>query len=331
MHQHRLKRDQWLFEKCRVLVIGDFMIDEYLWGNVERISPEAPVPVVSFTRENFTLGGAGNVVNNLLTLGATVIPAGVVGTGPNGKRLIQRLTEHGIDTQGMITESGRPTTRKTRVIAANQQVLRIDREITTAVSKPTLDQLSTFITKWIAQVDIILVSDYNKGVIQPSLVSFLTHCARQQGKMTIADPKGNDFSKYRGITILTPNQKEAAIATGIEIQDESSLLKAGAAICQTANLQALLITRGKDGMVLLQENSPLFQIHSEARQVFDVSGAGDTVLAVFGLAIASGASPENAASLANTAAGIVVGKLGTATVTRQEIAAALNINNVSCI
>jgi D-beta-D-heptose 7-phosphate kinase/D-beta-D-heptose 1-phosphate adenosyltransferase len=311
------------FQKCRVLVIGDFMLDAYLWGNVDRISPEAPVPVVSFIKESFTLGGAGNVVNNLLSLGATVLPAGVVGTDPNGNRLLEHLAELGIETSGIIAENGRPTTRKTRVIAAHQQVLRIDREITSAVSTETLDQLTAFIQKRVAQVDLVLVSDYNKGVVQPSLISELEQVARQHHKMTIADPKGNDFSKYRGMTILTPNQKEAAIASGMEITDETSLMKAGAVICQTASLQALLITRGKDGMVLLQKDRPPFHIHSEARQVFDVSGAGDTVLAVFGLAISSGASPETAASMANTAAGIVVGKLGTATVTRQEIAAAL--------
>lgn len=300
------------------------MIDEYLWGRVERISPEAPVPVVSFTEENFTLGGAGNVVNNLLTLGATVIPAGVIGCGPNGDLLRQRLKELEIETEGLITESGRPTTKKTRVIAANQQVLRIDRETTAPIATSTLERLTDFIDSSIAQVDLILVSDYAKGVVQPALLSALTRAAQEHDKITIADPKGADFSKYRGITILTPNQKEAAIASGIDIGGEASLLKAGAIICETAGLQALLITRGKDGMLLLQEGRPPYQIHSEARQVFDVSGAGDTVLAVFGLAIASGVSREIAAAVANTAAGIVVGKLGTATVTRQEIAAALN-------
>lgn len=311
------------FDRCNLLVVGDLMLDEYLWGEVDRISPEAPVQVVSIKNEDFALGGAGNVVNNVVALGAKVTAAGVIGTGRNGEILLNKFKELGIDTAGIIQEPGMPTTQKTRVIASHQHVLRIDRETDKTISDSTIDKITRFIEDNIAHVDVVLISDYGKGLITKKLLSGVISAAQKHKKVTIADPKGLDFSKYSDVSLLTPNKKEAALASGIEIVDESTLLKAGNKILQTVGLDKLLITCGKDGMVLFDQNKEPYKLRAKARQVYDVSGAGDTVLSVFGLAIASGASFKDAMSIANTAAGIVVGKVGTATISRQELSTAL--------
>ena len=311
------------FDQCRLLVIGDLMLDEYLWGEVDRISPEAPVQVVAIQKEDFTLGGAGNVVNNAVALGAKVSTTGVIGTGRNGQLLLERFNELGVDTSLIIQEPDRATTQKTRIIAANQHVLRIDRETRQDISGPTLEKMIRLIEDKMPDIDVVLISDYGKGLITRNLLSKVIASAKKHEKMIIVDPKGLDFSKYSGVSLLTPNKKEAALASGVEINDESSLEKAANKILETINLDNLLITCGKDGMVLFGKNIKPYQVKAEARQVYDVSGAGDTVLAVFGLAVASGASIHNSVALANTAAGIVVGKVGTATVSKQELASAL--------
>ena len=311
------------FDKCNILVVGDLMLDEYLWGEVDRISPEAPVQVVSINNEDFALGGAGNVVNNIVALGAKVTAAGVIGTGRNGEILLNKFKELGIDTAGIVQEPGMPTTQKTRVIASHQHVLRIDRETDKTISDSSIDKITRFIEDKIAHADVVLISDYGKGLITKRLLSGLISAAQKHKKVTIADPKGLDFSKYSGVSLLTPNKKEAALASGVEIVDESTLLKAGNKILQTVGLDKLLITCGKDGMILFDQSREPYKVRAKARQVYDVSGAGDTVLSVFGLAIASGASFKDAMSIANTAAGIVVGKVGTATISKQELSTAL--------
>jgi len=311
------------FDRCNLLVVGDLMLDEYLWGEVDRISPEAPVQVVSIKNEDYAMGGAGNVVNNIVALGAKVTATGVIGTGRNGQILLDKFKDLGVDTAGIIQEPEMPTTQKTRIIASHQHVLRIDRETDKTISDSTIDKIARFIEDKIADIDVVLISDYGKGLITKTLLSGLISAAQKHKKITIADPKGLDFSKYSGVSLLTPNKKEAALASGVEIVDESTLLKAGNKILQTVGLDKLLITCGKDGMVLFDQNREPYKVRAKARQVFDVSGAGDTVLSVFGLAIASGAFFKTAMSIANTAAGIVVGKVGTATISRQELATAL--------
>ena len=311
------------FDQCRLLVIGDLMLDEYLWGEVDRISPEAPVQVVTIQKEDFTLGGAGNVVNNAVALGAKVFTAGVIGTGRNGQVLLERFNELGVDTSLIIHEPDRATTQKTRIIAANQHVLRIDRETKQDISGQTLEKIIRLIEDKMPDIDVVLISDYGKGLITKNLLSKVIASAKKHEKMIIVDPKGLDFSKYSGVSLLTPNKKEAALASGVEIDDDSSLEKAANKILENISLDNLLITCGKDGMVLFGKNKTPFRVRAKSRQVFDVSGAGDTVLAVFGLAVASGASIHNSVALANTAAGIVVGKVGTATVSKQELASAL--------
>jgi D-beta-D-heptose 7-phosphate kinase/D-beta-D-heptose 1-phosphate adenosyltransferase len=315
------------FNDCHVLVVGDLMIDAYVWGEVDRISPEAPVQVVTVQTEDYTLGGAGNVVNNLVALGAKVSVIGVTGTGRDGKLLLQMFNALGVDTSGVIQDPNRPTTRKTRVIAANQHVLRIDRETRKEIAKGTFDALKRSIESKVPETDVILISDYGKGVITPSLLSGLFANAKMHAKITIADPKGIDFSKYSGVSLLTPNKKEVGLAAGLDIVDESTFFEAGKRILETVGIDKLLITCGKDGMLFFGRKHAPYKIRAKARQVFDVSGAGDTVLAVLGLAVASGASFAEGAILANTAAGIVVGKVGTATVSGKELEAALTPNS----
>ncbi|MFC1856711.1 D-glycero-beta-D-manno-heptose-7-phosphate kinase [Thermodesulfobacteriota bacterium] len=311
------------FYKCHVLVVGDLMVDEYIWGAVDRISPEAPVQVVSVNHADYTLGGAGNVVNNLVSLGTKVSAAGVIGTGANGRLLLGKFAELGVNVEGVIQETGRPTTKKTRIIAAHQHVLRIDWETKAEISDPTFASLIEFIEMKIPQVDAVLISDYGKGLLTDSVLCKLITFANKNRKITVVDPKGRDFSKYTGATLLTPNKKEAAFAAGIEILDETTLAEAGNRILNATNIDRLLITCGKDGMVLFGREVAPYPIKAETRQVYDVSGAGDTVVAVVGLAVASGASFEVGATLANTAAGIVVGKVGTATVSIKELETAL--------
>ncbi len=308
---------------CHVLVVGDLMIDEYLWGTVERISPEAPVQVVSVDREELTLGGSGNVINNLVALGARVSAVGVTGTGPNGKCLRDELSRLGVDSVGIISEKNRPTTKKTRIIAAQQQVLRIDRESKDRLLKKTHNAIVRAAEKMIPAVDVVLISDYGKGLVSAELVTKLTSKVRKHGKTAIVDPKGLDFSKYSGAHLITPNKKEAASAAGIEITDDKSLIEAGRRLKKKTGVDKLLITCGKDGMVFFEAGRKPKKISTKARQVFDVSGAGDTVLAVLGLACAAGLPFDQAVTLANMAAGLVVAKVGTATVSKKELAEAI--------
>jgi D-beta-D-heptose 7-phosphate kinase/D-beta-D-heptose 1-phosphate adenosyltransferase len=317
------------FDRCNILVVGDLMVDEYLWGDVERISPEAPVQVVTIKDEDFSLGGSGNVVNNIVALGAKVSAVGVIGTGRDGQLLLNKLNELGVDIAGIFQDSNRPTTRKTRIIASNQHVLRIDRETKESISEPAFEAIAKYLEDKIPDVDVVLISDYGKGLITEALMARLIAAAQKHKKITIADPKGLDFSKYSGVSLITPNKKEAALASGIEVVDEKTLIEAGNKILQRVGIDKLLITCGKDGMVLFDRNKAPYKIRAETRQVYDVSGAGDTVLAVFGLSVASGISFEDGAVLANTSAGIVVGKVGTATVSRQELSSALKHDDIS--
>jgi D-beta-D-heptose 7-phosphate kinase/D-beta-D-heptose 1-phosphate adenosyltransferase len=311
------------FDHCRLLVVGDLMIDEYVWGEVDRISPEAPVQVVSVKNEEYTLGGAGNVVNNLVALGAKVSVLGVTGTGRDGKLLRNRLKDLGVDTRGVIQERSRPTTKKTRIIADHQQVLRIDRETKKEVAFSTFKSLTTLAEKIIPGVDLILISDYGKGLITRNLIADLVKIAKNNNKITIADPKGRDFTKYSGVSLLTPNSREASLASGVEISDPKNISTAGKILIEKSGIEKLLITCGKDGMVLFEPGRKPFKISTKAREVYDVSGAGDTVMAVLGLGMAAGLPLKEAITLANTAAGIVVGKVGTATVSKRELLQAL--------
>ncbi len=315
------------FARIRVLVIGDLMIDEYLWGDVDRISPEAPVPIVAVQRESHTLGGAGNVINNLTAMGAKVMAVGTAGTGRAGKMVFEHLEKKGVKTDGIVSEPDRPTTRKTRVIASNQQVLRIDKEVRREISAETLERLTSAIHEKIARSDVIIISDYDKGLVTRDLVARTVDAAKKKNIPVLADPKSRDFTKYTGVSLLTPNRKEAGIAVNMPLETDEDLALAGHQILSRTDIERLIITCGKDGMVLFQGSQAPFTIASEARQVFDVSGAGDTVISLLGLGLAAGATFRESAALANAAAGIVVGKVGTATASIQELAQALNKTN----
>jgi len=312
------------FKKVKVIVVGDLMIDEYLWGTVDRISPEAPVPVVCVEKENYTLGGAGNVINNLVAMGAQVQAIGTAGTGKAGRMIFDKLKELGIKTDGIISEPERPTTRKTRVIASNQQVLRIDKEVKKNINEDTLKKLVNIIENKILDVNLIILSDYDKGLITKKLVQKIVKLAKKHNVLTIADPKSLNFSKYKKVSILTPNKKEASLAANIDIKSKQDLFDAGNIIMDKVKLEKLLITCGRDGMVLFEIGNQPFTIESKAIQVFDVSGAGDTVISLLGLGLAIGSSFKESALIANTAAGIVVGKVGTATTSIDELKKALS-------
>lgn len=308
------------FSKVKMLVIGDWMLDEFVWGTVERISPEAPVPVVRVERESFVPGGALNVANNIRTLGGYVFPCGLIGRDLMGRMLVRAMRKEGIDTSGAIYDPNRPTTLKTRVVAHSQQVVRFDREQNRDLNQDLLKKAISFIDRVISKVDAVIIEDYGKGMITSELLTYVLKKSKMFKKPVLVDPKEKHFSYYQGVTAITPNRKEAVSAYGrIKNGELPDMNEIGKALVKRFSCQAVLITLGEDGMMLVEKNGSVTKIPTAAREVYDVSGAGDTVIAVFALAIAAGATMKEAAFISNHAAGIVVGKLGTATLTREEL------------
>lgn len=303
----------------RILVIGDLMIDHYLWGGCERISPEAPVQVVDIARETTVLGGAGNVINNLVALGAQVSVSGVIGDDENGEELRTMLSNIGAECGGLVQQKGRKTSKKSRVIASNQQILRYDRESKEAIEKASERAIVSYVIDVIDTCDIIILSDYGKGVITDAVAGGVIAAAKAGGKKVLVDPKGKDYRKYRGAYLLTPNKKEASEATGIVINDDKSLQKALLSLKDTCALECSMITLSEDGIAIYDKNMRRFP--TVAKEVYDVTGAGDTVIASLSFALSSGLSIDEAAPFANHAAAVVVGKIGSATVTLSEIEA----------
>ncbi|MDD5136819.1 MAG: D-glycero-beta-D-manno-heptose-7-phosphate kinase [Candidatus Omnitrophica bacterium] len=307
------------FKNARVLVIGDLILDEFLWGDVSRISPEAPVPVVWVKKESFMPGGASNVANNLRSLGANVYLAGVIGDDERGAILKGELEQKGIHTAGVITDDSRPTILKTRVVAQHQQVVRIDKERVEPLSGGILGKLVEYVEGAMKDVDAVIIEDYGKGVITSALLSKVVPAAKKHSKIISVDPKEENFKYYKGISVITPNNYEASKAVGFEIKDEATLLKAGQTLLTKLNCKIALITLGEHGMAVFQKSKPVKHIPTVAQEVFDVSGAGDTVIATYTLSLAAGADPIMSAHIANCAAGIVVGKVGIAVVTPNEL------------
>jgi D-beta-D-heptose 7-phosphate kinase/D-beta-D-heptose 1-phosphate adenosyltransferase len=305
----------------RALVIGDLMLDEYLWGKAERISPEAPVQVVDVQSEDIRLGGAGNVVNNLVALGCRVAVCSITGRDDNGSLLMDIFARMGVETAGLFDEPSRRTGKKTRVIAAHQQIVRIDRESRDPITAESEEAILAFLEREGSAFQVFVVSDYLKGVLTDRVLQTIIAVGRRLGIPVIIDPKGSDYGKYRGATIITPNRKEAEQAARLPIVDDASLQSAGASLLADLQLSAVLITRSEAGMSLFRADGSALHVPTVAREVYDVTGAGDTVLAVLSLGLAAGMSMEDAATLANAAAGIAVGKLGTSTVTPAEIMA----------
>lgn len=311
------------FGSKKILVLGDLMLDRYVWGSVSRISPEAPVPVVDVSKETLLPGGAANVANNICALGGKVSLCGVTGRDEAGAILLNLLKEGLQDAAGVVIDDARPTTTKTRVIAHSQQVVRFDREKREEIPKAIRNSILSKIKDQIHEIDCIVVSDYAKGMITPSIMREVMAIAKPAGVPVVVDPKVGHFSYYRGATIITPNHLEAARAAKIEIENDETLRQAGFTLLDQIQGEAVLITRGEQGMNLFQKDGRITHIPTVAKEVYDVTGAGDTVVSVLALAIAAGANYVQAAMIANYAAGIVVGMVGTSTVKRDELAKAI--------
>jgi D-beta-D-heptose 7-phosphate kinase/D-beta-D-heptose 1-phosphate adenosyltransferase len=311
------------FKDVRIMVIGDLMVDEYIWGSVSRISPEAPVPVVSVTSESLRLGGAGNVVNNIQALGGKVWLGGVVGNDEMGRKVTNDLRKMNVETQGVIVEADRITTVKTRIVAHHQQVVRYDREVVQAIQPENVKQILRLLEERLDELDAVLISDYGKGVICAPLMERVRSLTLRAGKILAVDPKVKNIPLFQQVTIITPNHYEAAEAAGRWIQNEEDLLAVGRTLLERLQAKSVLITRGERGMTLFQEGGEVTHIPTVAKEVFDVTGAGDTVISVLTLAMAAGASAKEAAMLSNYAAGIVVGEVGTATLKASELADAV--------
>lgn len=326
-----LKRVRELLEairKVRILVVGDLMLDQFVWGNVRRISPEAPVPVVEFERESFMPGGAANVARNLTALQVPTELFGLVGRDDAARRLKDLLTEQKVECEGVLADGSRPTSIKTRIIAHQQQMVRVDRESLAPVEPKTLRRLIAAIEARLAKADAIIIGDYGKGVVTQSLLEEIKGLCRARGIWISLDPKPVNKVPLTGLSLITPNRKEAFELAGIHdgirggdpLQDKA-LMQVVDELLQKLGPALLLITLGDQGMLLCRRGAKPFHIPTVAQEVFDVSGAGDTVIAAFTLAIAAGASPMEAAIISNHAAGVVVGKIGTATLTGEELLA----------
>jgi rfaE bifunctional protein kinase chain/domain len=309
------------FSQATVLVIGDIIMDEYIWGDVSRISPEAPVPVVDVRQETKMLGGAANVLNNIASLGGKAILCGVVGEDERGKEILEKISALGFTTEGILMEKDRQTTIKTRIVAQSQQVVRFDREVRRQVREENIRKLLNFIRSLTKQIDAMVVSDYGKGVVSAPLMEGLRELLSGSQIVLAVDPKTGNFEYYRGIDVITPNHHEAGAFCKMVISDEDSLIKAGKLMLSELNCRSVLITQGKDGMTLFESNGEVTHIPTVARKVFDVTGAGDTVISTFSLGLASGMDLKTAAVIANFAAGIVVGEVGTSSVKAEKLKA----------
>jgi D-beta-D-heptose 7-phosphate kinase/D-beta-D-heptose 1-phosphate adenosyltransferase len=322
------------FHKAKVLVVGDLILDEYIWGDVQRISPEAPVPVVWAKSRSYVPGGTANVAGNIRALDAQTCLLGVIGRDENSKVLLAELKKRKVSTGGIFVEDSRHTTVKTRIIAGHQQVVRMDWEHTHPLSRGLNARIIKFIEKNISKFDALIIEDYGKGVINVSLLEELIGLARKHKKIITVDPKEDNFQFYHGVTAITPNRKELENAIrNLKIKDTANRFKinndrlfgdaevdsAARQIMEYLELESLLVTLGEQGMKLFEPNGRLAHIPTVAQEVFDVSGAGDTVISTFTLALCAGASKLEAAYIANYAAGIVVGKVGTAVTNRREL------------
>jgi len=307
------------FPDKRVLVIGDVMLDEYIWGKVRRISPEAPVPVVEVKEKTFMAGGAGNSASNIASLGGEVKIAGVIGEDPQAALFCEKLNALGVDTSGLTKDPNHPTITKTRVIANKQHVVRVDVEKRGALPQHVEESLLNTIEKQIQWAQVVVISDYGKHVVTEMIAQKVIQKAISDGKPVIIDPKGNNYEKYRGATLITPNVSEAETVLNRELISESDILEAGKSLNDLINGKAILLTRGSEGMTLFHNRGETITIPAVARNLFDVTGAGDTVVATLAMCLAADATMEDSVYLANLAAGLVVEKLGTATVTCDEL------------
>lgn len=327
MNREKIKEIFSKFYEYNILVVGDSMIDEYLIGTANRISPEAPVPVVEVERTFKTLGGAGNVISNIISLGGKVTPCTIVGNDSDGNTIINRLLEmcqieikFPFIPDGVFVDYERHTTLKTRIFSDHQQLLRFDYESTKEIDSKIEKSIFEFISDTIQNYSAIIISDYLKGLLTRGLTQKIINCASKNKKLVFVDPKGSDYSKYKNSNFLTPNLKELSKISKMKVDTESEIYEAGMKLYHKLNLTGLIVTRGKDGIsVIRNDGHKMITLPTKAKEVYDVSGAGDTVMAMFVLSYLSGMSLEESAELANLAAGIVVGKIGTSSTTIEEI------------
>jgi D-beta-D-heptose 7-phosphate kinase/D-beta-D-heptose 1-phosphate adenosyltransferase len=292
------------------MVVGDLMLDHYVWGCVNRISPEAPVPVVDVESETYRFGGAANVSYNVMSLGTNVIPVGIIGDDLQGEILKEIFDEKGISSEGLVIDKERPTTVKTRIIADSQHVVRTDREIRHGIHNNTQQKILDFIEHHLENIDSLILEDYNKGLLVPNLIHAIIKMAQSHQIKILVDPKFDQFFEYKGVTLFKPNRKEVADKLGVRLESEDALQRAGEELLSRLQCEALLITLGGEGMALFEQGEPFRKVPTQAIKVHDVSGAGDTVIATIAVALAAGANFKEAATIANHAAGIVCGEVG---------------------
>lgn len=312
----------------KVLVVGDLMLDEYLWGDVDRISPEAPIPVLDVKEINFRLGGAANTAHNVRALGNKVFLAGVIGNDEKGSILKKFLEEKGIDTSGVIIDGQRKTTVKTRAVAQNQQIVRIDIEQRNPISQEVENRIVDFVSSQIKDLQAVIISDYTKGVITPALSQRIIALAKENNVFSIVDPKGTDVAKYRGCNVIAPNKKELGIALNIpfeQLAQEGRFFQAAKMLMVQAMSDSVLVKCGAEGMILLEKNGGISRFPALNPNPVDISGAGDTAVGVFALAMAGGVNSQEAAVIASNACAVGVGKMGTAVVSVEELAESLRI------
>ncbi|MDR2192778.1 MAG: D-glycero-beta-D-manno-heptose-7-phosphate kinase [Endomicrobium sp.] len=308
------------FKKQSVLVIGDTMIDKFVWGKVKRISPEAPVPIVEVTKETETLGGAGNVANNIAALGGKAYIVSAIGDDVIGRALMEMMRGKNINGDYLVCDQDRPTIIKTRIIAVSQQLVRVDKEIKGSFHRSTENKIIKNIETLIPKVNAVIISDYGKGVVSQKVLKKAIDLARKHKIPITVDPKTENFKKYKRVTTITPNTKEAMEGMNVKIaKSESDIEKLGGKILKTLNSDSVLITRSEKGMTLVQPGNKITNIPTRAKEVFDVTGAGDTVISTMTLALAANADLPTSAEIANFAAGIVVAKIGTATASPKEL------------
>jgi rfaE bifunctional protein kinase chain/domain len=298
------------FQHMTIAVIGDVMLDRYFWGSVNRISPEAPVPIVDVESESARLGGAANVAHNIKTLGGTPFLISVIGNDSSGDLLFQTMEEQGFPLDGFLRDGKRPTTVKTRIIAHNQHVVRIDREVRDPINENLVGQLSRNLATAMDRVDAIILEDYNKGIVTPSLVKNVVADARKHKKIVTVDPKFTNFFEYQGVTLFKPNKREVELAFNRRLTNEIDITNVGRELINRMSAENVLITRGEHGMSLFESSGEETYVPANARTVADVSGAGDTVISTLTMALASGATPKEACTLANFAGGVVCGQVG---------------------
>lgn len=311
--------------QVKVLVVGDVMLDRYWWGTVNRISPEAPVPVVRLRKKTYAPGGAANVAANIAGLGATPVLIGGIGKDEDASLLCEVVSDAGISPENLLRSDHLPTTVKTRVIAHSQQVVRIDQEAENGFALPDEQSLLDAIRDAVETVDIVLISDYAKGLLTENVISEVIHWAISKAKMALVDPKGKEFGKYRGASLITPNQREAGEACSFEVNVPQRVDRAGEYLLSEHSFGAVLITRGEEGMSLYRPMVEPFHLRTAAKEVYDVTGAGDTVIATMAAALGAGADLESAAVAANAAAGLVVEQVGTTPVTLEDLRRVLEI------